>query len=143
MNTITRTFCAATLLSIATLVSAAPADDATAHFKAIAAGNVDQIMMGYGDNAVLQWVGGPLDGAYVGNDKIRETWSKFAKANAPLEMSATKLEESANPKGTTVTANVEFKGKATIKVRYVLIYREGKLVDEVWQIDPKLMTAAY
>lgn len=140
MNKITHTLCAAALLSASTLASAAPADDANAHFKAIAAGNVDQLMLGYGDNATLQWVGGPLDGAYAGNDKIRETWSKFAKANAPLEVSVAKLEESANPKGTTVTANVEFKGKTAIKVRYVLVYREGKLVNEVWQIDPKLMT---
>lgn len=140
MNKVIRTLCAATLLSISTLASSAPMDDANAHFKAIAAGNVDQIMPAYGNNATLQWVGGPLDGAYVGNDKIREVWAKFAKANAPLEVNATKLEESANPKGATVTANVEFKGKAAIKVRYVLVYREGKLVNEVWQIDPKLMT---
>lgn len=142
MNKIIRTLCTATLLSISVLASAAPLDDASAHFKAIAAGNIDQIMQGYGNNATLHWVGGPLDGAYVGNDKIREIWGKFAKANAPLEVSVTKLEESANPKGATVTANVEFKGKAAIKVRYVLVYREDKLVNEVWQIDPKLMTGS-
>lgn len=129
------------LFLLSRLVSAAPADDAAMHFKAIAGGNVEQIMQGYGDNAILQWVGGPLDGVYAGHDKIRELWSKFAKANAPLEVAAGKVEESANPKGATVTANVEFKGKATIKVRYVLVYREGKLVSEVWQVDPKL--AAY
>jgi hypothetical protein len=140
MNKIIRTLCAATLLSISTLASAAPMDDANAHFKAIAAGNVDQVMLGYGNNATLQWVGGPLDGAYVGNDNIRAIWGKFAKANAPLGVSVSKLEESANPNGATITANVEFKGKATIKVRYVLVYREGKLVNEVWQVDPKLMT---
>ncbi len=140
MNKIIFTFCAASLLSVSTLASAAPSDDANAHFKAIAAGNVDQIMLDYGNNAVLQWVGGPLDGAYSGNDNIRAVWGKFAKANAPLEVNVSKLDESANPKGATVTANVEFKGKATIKVRYVLVYHEGKLVNEVWQIDPKLMT---
>lgn len=143
MNSLTRILGAATLFSLASLASATPAEDASAHFKAIAAGDVEQIMSGYGDNAVLQWMGGPLDGAYIGNDKMRETWAKFAKANAPLEASVAKLEESANPKGATVTANVEFKGKTTIKVRYVLVYREGKLVNEVWQIDPKLVTAAY
>ncbi len=132
---------AAALLSISTLAPAAPMDDASAHFKAIAAGNVEQVMHDYGNNATLQWVGGPLDGAYIGDDRIREVWGKFAKANAPLELSVSKLEESANPKGATVTANVEFKGKAAIKVRYVLVYREGKLVNEVWQIDPKLMTS--
>ena len=132
---------AAALVTLSTVVMAGPSDDANAHFKAIAAGNVDQIMQGYADNAVFQWVGGPLNGAYTSNDKIKEVWSKFAKGNAPLEVSVSKVEESANASGSTVTANVEFKGKATIKVRYALVYREGKLVNEVWQIDPKL--AAY
>lgn len=81
MNKIINALCVATLLSVSALASAAPADDANAHFKAIAAGNVDQVMLSYGDNATLQWVGGPLDGAHVGNDKIRETWGKFAKAS--------------------------------------------------------------
>jgi len=134
-----RTLVAAAMLLPLSAALAGPADDANAHFKAIAAGDVEQIMHGYADNAALQWVGGPLDGAYAGSDKIKELWSKFAKGNAPLEVSAGKVEESANAKGATVTANVEFKGKTTIKVRYVLVYREGKLVNEVWQIDPKLM----
>ncbi len=143
MNTITRTLCAATLLSLSSLVSAAPADDATAHFTAIAAGNVDQIMLDYGNNPTMQWVGGKLDGAYTGKEKIREVWSKFSKNFAPLEVSISKLEESANPNGATVTANISFKGKLVSTVRYALVYREGKVVDEVWQIDPKLMTAGY
>jgi hypothetical protein len=129
---------AISLFSLNSMVFAGPADDAGAHFKAIAAGNVEQVMQGYADTASLQWVGGPLDGVYAGTDKLREIWGKFAKANAPLEVNVSKVEESANPKGATVTANVEFKGKASIKVRYVLVYREGKLVNEVWQIDPKL-----
>ncbi|HEU0187403.1 MAG TPA: nuclear transport factor 2 family protein [Gallionellaceae bacterium] len=141
MTRFIRAVAAISLFSLSALASAGPADDAAMHFKAIAAGNVEQIMQGYADNASLQWVGGPLDGAYAGNDKIREVWGKFAKANAPLEVAASKVEESANPKGATVTANVEFKGKASIKVRYVLVYREGKLVSEVWQIDPKLAAA--
>ena len=48
------------------------------------------------------------------------------------------LEESANPKGSTVTANVLFVGKAPIKVRYVLVYRDNMIVAETRQIDPKL-----
>lgn len=132
------TFAVAVMFSLSAVAYAGPADDANVHFKAIGAGNVDQIMQGSADSAVLQWIGGPLDGAYAGSDKIREVWGKFAKGNAPLEVNVSKLEESANPKGTTVTANVEFKGKTTIKVRYVLVYRAGKLVNEVWQIDSKL-----
>ena len=129
---------ATALLAFSTAALAGPTDDANAHFKAIAAGNVEQTMLDYADNAVFQWVGGPLNGAYIGNDKIRDVWSKFAKGNAPLELSVSKVEESSNASGSTVTANLELKGKATIKVRYVLVYREGKLVNEVWQIDPKL-----
>lgn len=134
---------AAILFSISGAVLAGPADDANAHFKAIAAGDVDQIMQGYAEGAVLQWVGGPLDGAYNGSDSLKGVWSKFTQSQGKLELSVAKVEESANPKGTTVTANVEFKGKAAIKVRYVLVYRGGKLVNEIWQIDPKLSLGAY
>jgi hypothetical protein len=143
MNTIIRTLCATALLTVSTLAPAAPTDDATAHFKAIAAGNVDQVMMDYGSNPTMQWVGGKLDGAYTGKDKIREVWSKFSKNFAPLEVSISKLEESANPNGATVTANIAFKGKLVSSVRYVLVYRDGKVVDEIYQIDPKLMAAGY
>lgn len=125
-------------LSLISTAFAAPVDDAKKHFEAIAAGDVAGIVDDYGNNPHLEWVGGPLNGAYTGVDKIKEVWTKFAKANAPLELKVGKLEESANPAGSTVTANVEFKGKNTIKVRYVLAYRDGKLVNEIWQIDPKL-----
>jgi len=117
---------------------AGPADDARAHFTAIGANNLAQLRQSYADDAVLQWVGGPLDGAYAGAEKIMEVWGKFVKAQGPLETNVAKIEESANDKGATVTANVEFKGKTSIKVRYVLVYRAAKLVSETWQIDPKL-----
>jgi ketosteroid isomerase-like protein len=125
-------------LSLSSAVFAAAGGEAQGHFKAIAAGQVDQIMHGYADDAHFEWVGGPLNGSYAGTEKIREVWMKFAKANAPLSVSVKNLEENANPAGETVTANVEFKGKNVIKVRYVLTYRGGKLVNEIWQIDPKL-----
>ncbi|MDE2088472.1 MAG: nuclear transport factor 2 family protein [Gammaproteobacteria bacterium] len=129
---------AALLLAVTTPALAGPIDEARAHFDAIAAGNVEKIMQQYTDDAVFQWVGGPLDGAYTGTDGIRTVWTKFTRANAPLDVKVSKLIEAANPKGATVTANVVFKGKQTIKVRYVLVYRGGKLVDEVWQIAPHL-----
>jgi ketosteroid isomerase-like protein len=117
-----------------------PAEAVKAHVEAIAAGNVDAITAGYAANAVLEWVGGPLDGRYASADAIKATWTKFAKANGPLKADIDHLQEAANPNGATVTADVVFKGKATVPVRYVLTYREGKLVDEIWQIDPKLAT---
>ena len=122
---------------------AAPADDAREHFQAIAKGDVGAITKGYADQARLEWVGGPLDGDYTGQDAIKVAWEKFAKAQAPLEVAVGQLEESTNPKGSTVTANVQFTGKAQpIKVRYVLTYRDGRITGETWQIDPKLATGA-
>ncbi len=125
-------------LSASSAVYAAAKDEAQAHFKAIAAGQVDQIMRGYADSAQFEWIGGPLNGTYSGTEKIKGVWAKFAKGNAPLDVSVKNLKESANPAGETVTADVQFKGKNIIKVRYVLTYRDGKLVNEIWQIDPKL-----
>ena len=55
-----------------------------------------------------------------------------------LKADISHLQEAANPKGATVTADVVFKGKTAIPVRYVLTYRDGKLVAEIWQIDPRL-----
>lgn len=112
------------------------ADDARTHFNAIAAGDLPLLAAQYADDAVLEWVGGPLDGRYAGREPIRATWSKFAKANPELKLTVEQVAEAANPKGATVTANVRFEGKQPIRVRYVLTYRGGKLVHETWQIDP-------
>ena len=135
-------FAAATLTFAAASSFAAPADDARAHFQAIGAGDLSVVMRGYADNAQFNWVGGPLDGTYASADAIRGVWEKFTKSVGPLKVSVDKLEESANPKGATVSANVQFDGKMPIKVRYVLTFREGKIVSETWQIDPKLAVAA-
>ncbi len=115
-----------------------PTEAAKAHVEAIASGHVDAIIAGYGPHALLEWVGGPLDGRYASMADIQQAWTKFTKANGPLKADIDHLQEAANPKGATVTADVVFKGKATVPVRYVLTYRDGKLVDEIWQIDPKL-----
>ena len=121
---------------------AAPSDDARTHFQAVASGDVQVLMRGYADKAQFNWIGGPLDGTYTSNDAIRELWTKFTKSQGTLKMSIGQIEESANPKGATVSANVLFEGKAPIKVRYLLTYREGKIVSETWQIDPKLNVAS-
>ena len=120
---------------------AGPSDDARTHFQAIASGDTQTVMRAYADQAQLNWVGGPLDGTYATTDAIRSTWEKFGKAVGPLKLTIGQTEESANPKGATVSADVVFEGKLPIKVRYVLTYREGKIVSETWQIDPKLVVA--
>lgn len=134
---------AAAAMSLATGSSfAGPSDDARTHFQAIASGDLQIVMRGYADNARFEWIGGPLDGSYATPAAIRGVWAKFTGAQGPLKLSVDKLEESANPKGATVSANVQFEGKAPIKVRYVLTFRDGKIVSETWQIDPKLAVAA-
>ena len=118
------------------------ADNASTHFAAIASGDLSVLMRGYNDAAQLQWVGGPLDGSYSGVAAIRGVWEKFEKAQGPLQATVESVAESANPKGSTVTANLLFVGKTPIKVRYVLVYRDGLVVSETWQIDPKLAVGA-
>ena len=131
----------ATLL-MASSAFAAPADDARNHFQAIGVGDVAAVMRGYADQAQFNWIGGPLDGTYSTQEAIRGVWSKFMQSQGALKVSVSQLEESANPKGSTISANVQFEGKTPIKVRYVLTYRDGKIVSETWQIDPKLAVAA-
>lgn len=134
-----RLFLAPALLLAAGTALAGPAsDNAQAHFRAIAGGQVEAVLGQYADNATLEWVGGPLDGRYAGKTALGEVWGKFAKAQGELNFRISNVQESANPKGATVTANVVFSGKNDIKVRYVLVYRDGKIVGEVWQIDPNL-----
>ncbi|HFK5653273.1 TPA: nuclear transport factor 2 family protein [Enterobacter cloacae] len=115
---------------------AAVKDDALAHFKAIADGKTDTLKQQYAQNARLEWVGGPLDGTYTTTDAIDGVWRKFTTAQGTLNHNVEDLKEATNPKGSTVTARVQFAGKATLNVLYVLTYRESKIVNETWQIDP-------
>lgn len=125
----------------ATGAFAAPADDARTHFQAIASGDVQILMRGYAENAQFNWIGGPLDGTYTTPEAIRGVWTRFTGSQGPLKVSVDRLEESANPKGSTISANVQFEGKSAIKVRYVLTFRDGRIVSETWQIDPRLAIA--
>ena len=141
-----KTFITSLALCLAGMGSAmaSPAIDAAQmHFAAVGANDASALMRGYADTAQLNWIGGPLDGTYTGVEAIQGTWVKFGKAVGPSKVTVNNLEESSNPKGSTVSANVQFDGKMPIKVRYVLTYRDGKLVNETWQIDPKLTVAAY
>lgn len=132
------------ILLVTTLATASPAlagtaaDGARQRIEQIATGKINDLAAAYGDKAVLQWVGGPLDGAYASPAEIKEVWTKFVKGQGALKASVSNLAESANPMGSTVTANVVFTGQNTIKVRYAVVYRAGKLVNEVWQVDPNL-----
>ena len=136
-------FASVASFALLSYAQAAPTDEANAHFNAIASGDVATVMQQYAAQPMLELVGGPLNGTYVGADKVHEVWAKFAKANSGLKVKVDNVAESTNQLGATVTANVVFQGQNTIKVRYVLTFRDGKISTEIWQIDPKLVTAAY
>jgi hypothetical protein len=127
----------ATLALAASPAYAGPGEDlAKARIASLGQGDVSAIVGAYAPNATLHWVGGPLDGTYATPDKLKEVWTKFAGAQGDQKTTIAAISEAANPKGTTVTADVVFAGKNTVKVRYVLLYRDGKLADEIWQVNP-------
>ena len=132
-------FAAIAILSAgASAALAGPAGDmAKAHIEAIAKGDTAAITAAYAPSATLHWVGGPLDGTYAG-PKIAATWAKFAKAQTGLKATVVNMTESMNPKGATILADVVFANDNKIPVRYVMMFRDGKLADEIWQIDPAL-----
>jgi ketosteroid isomerase-like protein len=122
--------------------SAGPLDEAKAraHLDAVAAGDVPALMRDYSDDAVMEWVGGPLDGRYQGKAAIESVWQKFRAANEgkPRPTRFSKLEAYANSRGTSVEAKAEYGGAAPVKVMHVLTYRDGELVAELWQIAPAI-----
>jgi ketosteroid isomerase-like protein len=88
-----------TLAGTAGAALAGPAaDSANQHFKAIATGDLDQLLGGYAKDATLQWIGGPLDGMYSGDARLREVWSKFAAAQGRLDVQVGNLQEAATPR---------------------------------------------
>ena len=111
---------------------------AEARVQAIAAGDTDALMRDYADDAYLDWVGGPLDGRYRGKAEIRAVWQKWLMANDSKARTVTvgSVEDYANPKGATVTAEAEYAGKTTVRVWHAFVYRDGVLTSEVWQIAP-------
>lgn len=124
---------------------AGPLDEkkAEAHLRAVAAGDVEALMRDYAEDACLDWVGGPLDGRHRGRAAIREVWKKFAALNdgQPRPARVGRLAQQANPGGATLAAAAEYGGKTPVKVWHVLVYRDGQLSTEVWQIAPALQVA--
>jgi hypothetical protein len=119
---------------------AGPLDErnAEAHLKAIASGDVESVMKAYGEDPWMDWVGGSLDGRYRGTEALRDLWAKFAANNEqqPRTLTHGPIVQNPNPKGVTLAVTAEYVGKTTVRVRHVLVYRDGKLATEVWQIDP-------
>lgn len=128
------------LLSAAALAGPLDERKAEAHLQAIAASDVGALMTDYADDAYLDWVGGPLEGRYQGKAAIQAMWQKFVAANEgqPRPARRGKLSVYGNPKGVSLAVEVEYGGKTPIKAWHVLVYRDGVLTSEIWQIAPAI-----
>ena len=127
------------------VAQAGPLDEskAKAHLQAIAAGDLNALMRDYPEDAYMDWVGGPLDGRYRGKAAIGEVWKKFIAANhgKPRPAKLGKLESYSNPKGTAFEVAAEYGGEKPVKAWHVLVYRDGELATEIWQIAPAIKIA--
>jgi ketosteroid isomerase-like protein len=110
---------------------------AKAHVEAVAAGDLEAVMRDYPKGAFMEWVGGPLDGQYRGTEAIRAVWKKFFAANEgkPRPARFGELESYSSAKGASIEITAEYGGKTPLKVWHVLVYRDGALVAEIWQIE--------
>lgn len=125
-------------LSSAMACAGSASDEAKQHINSIASGDVVSVLKSYQETATMQWLGGPLDGTYTGKEQLSTLWGKFTKAQGPMKINIANIVEHSNPKGSTVTADVFFNGNKNVPVHYVLSYRDGKLVNEIWQVSPAL-----
>lgn len=110
-----------------------------AHIEAISTAPIATLALQYADEARLDWIGGPLDGAYEGDEAIAEVWARFITVRGEMHAEVQNYLVAENPKGRTIIASIVFRGSKTIPVRLVTTYRDGKIASEIWQIDPALM----
>lgn len=133
------------LFGLIPIAQAGPLDEAKAkaHLQAVAAGDMDALMRDYPADAYMDWVGGPLEGRYRGKDAIGEVWKKFIASNhgKPRPAKLGKLESYGNPKGTSFAVAAEYGGEKPVNVWHVLVYRDGELTTEIWQIAPAIKLA--
>lgn len=126
-------------------VFAGPLDEALfrKHLGAIANGQLDAVQANYTADALLDWVGGNLEGRYSGAESIGKLWRTFHERRKPLQITVDSIESHANDKGATVIASVIYKSaSATTKVRQIVTLREGRIHTEIWQIAPSLAVKA-
>lgn len=128
------------LVSAAALAGPLDEKKAEAHLQAIAASDVGALMADYADDAYMDWVGGPLEGRYHGKAAIQAVWQKFIAANdgQPRPAQRGKLSVHGNPKGVSLAVEAEYGGKTAVKAWHVLVYRDGVLTSEIWQIAPAI-----
>lgn len=110
-----------------------------AHIQAILSASADLLTPQYAGSAHLEWIGGPLDGAYEGADAIGAVWSRFVAGRGTMKADIQSYVVAENPNGRTVIASAIFRGGKTIPVRLITTYRDGRIASEIWQIDPAML----
>ncbi len=123
------------LLGAQSALAGTDAVRAEAYFNAISGGNAETVTSFYADKAEFHWVGGPLAGVYKGKDQINGVWQRFSKAAGDIDYKALDLSESRNGRVSTVTARVNLIGPKEVPVKFILMFEDGKIVNEIWQVD--------
>jgi len=83
-----------------------PANLAKMQLDAVGTEDVAKITAQHNAVSPFAWVGGPLDGTFIGPQPRAELSGKFAKAYAPRKGAVRDMKESGNPAGTAVTVDV-------------------------------------
>ena len=109
------------------------------HILDISNSTIESMISIYAADARLEWIGGPLDGSYSGEEAIQAVWSKFIAARGDMVAEVKDLDVATNAQGKTVFASVIFEGNKQIPVRLTTTYRHGEIVSEIWQIDPAVL----
>ena len=130
------------LLGIAPSYAGDDAIRAEAYFQAITSGDAETIASFYAENAEFRWIGGPLAGFYKGKDDIKGVWKRFSAAAGTFTVEVLELNETPEGKGSTVNARVAFKGATDVPVKFMLVYRDGKITSETWKVDRGTATIA-
>jgi hypothetical protein len=145
MKTLKQFLIGAALAFVSFQAGAGPLDEALfrKHLAALAGGQLDSVQSAYATDALLDWVGGNLEGRYSGAESIGKLWRTFHERRKPLQITIDSIESHANDKGATVIASVIYKStEATTKVRQIVTLREGRIHTEIWQIAPALAVKA-
>jgi hypothetical protein len=111
-------------------------DMARAHWAAIANNDLGASTKDSAEGAVLDWVGGPLNGKYAGAMAIAGLWTKFSGAQGPLTVDISDVQVKDGYGKQTVTARTISKGKGAVPADYALTYEAGRIVGETWTIRP-------
>lgn len=105
------------------------------HWTAVANRNVQKLGNEYASDAVIAWVGGPLNGTYKGQKSIDNLWSKFANATSPMRFQVKQVSYDVSANRPAVNEDVVLSaGSKSIRVDSTLVYSNNKIVAEVWKV---------